>query len=113
MKIQFIDINLLTRGRLEVAITRAESSLLFWVQLRSGWTDLMELEEALNLRMTQRSAHLHIWPENMKKNMDVAVKDFRIWRRKFVKVINKTTLMVCYGNVICVKNYKCQILVVG
>ncbi|KMQ84538.1 hypothetical protein RF55_17576 [Lasius niger] len=94
MKIQFIDTNLLTRGRLEVAITRAESPLLFWVQLKSGWNDLMELEEALNLRMPQRSAHLHIGPENMKENMDVAVKDFRIWRRGFIKEINKTTLMV-------------------
>lgn len=94
MKVQFIDTNLLTRGRLEVAVTRAESPLLFWVQPRSGWNDLMELEEALNLRMPQRSAHLLIRPEDMKENMDVAVKDFRIWRRGFIKEINKTTLVV-------------------
>lgn len=94
MEIQYLDTDFLTRGRLEVTVVRAESPLLFWVQLKNSNRDLLEMEEELQLRMNKKAKHLYILPENMKEEMDVAVKDKGIWRRGFIKGIDKPTWMV-------------------
>lgn len=94
MEIQYINPDQLTRSRLEVKIIRTKSPLLFWVQLENSEKDLQELEEELDFRMQRRAKYLHIWPEQMRKNMDVAVKHNKTWRRGFINKINKNTLMV-------------------
>ncbi|CAL1685191.1 unnamed protein product [Lasius platythorax] len=75
MEIQHISTDLLTRGRLETTIIRVESPLLFWVQLKNGKQDLKELEEELNFRISSRAKYLYIWPDQMRVDRDVAVRD--------------------------------------
>ena len=94
METQYINTDQLTRSRLEVKIVRAKSPLLFWVQLKNSERDLQELEEELNLRMYRRATYLHIWPEQMKEGMDVAVQSNKSWRRGFINKMNKNTWMV-------------------
>lgn len=94
MEIQHINTDLLTRGRLETMIIRMESPLLFWVQLKNGEENLKELEEELNFRMSRKADYLYIWPDQMRIDIDIAVRDRQSWRRGFVKRFNRTTSMV-------------------
>jgi len=94
MKIKCIETNLLTRGRLDVTIVKMESPLFFWVQLKNSAKDLKELEEELKFRMARKAIHLHIWPEDFKENMTVAIKNCKSWWRGLIKKINKTNRMI-------------------
>lgn len=100
MQIDHIDTSLLTRGRLEVIILKAESPLLFWVRTKNGETHLLEMEEELQLRMLRKANSLHLYPEHMEEGMDVAVKDHQMWRRGFIKTINRDngTVQVVIGD---------------
>lgn len=94
MEVPYINTDYLTRGRLDVTIVRVESPLLFWVQLKNSRTDLLEMEEELQLRMQRRASSLSIFPEHIKEDMDVVVKDNNIWRRGFVKSIDENAGIV-------------------
>lgn len=89
-----IDTESLTRSRLEVFILRVVSPLLFWVRLKNSDRDLQELEEELALRMSRRSRFLICFPDDLKLEMDVVVKDRNTWRRGWVEKISRPSNMV-------------------
>jgi len=100
MEIKCIETNLLTQGHLNVTIVKVESPLLFCVQLKNSAKNLKELEEELEFRMSRKATYLHIWPEDFKENMTVAIKDCKSWQRGLIKKINRTNWMIkiCLGD---------------
>jgi len=89
-----IDTESLTRSRLEVFILRVVSPLLFWVRLKNGDQNLQEMEEELALRMSRRSKFLICFPEDIKLEMDVVVKEGNGWRRGWIEKISQASGMV-------------------
>lgn len=92
MDIQYLRTDLLTRNRLEATIVRVKSPHLFWIQLQNSAKDLQDLEEELKFRMDRKSSYLHLFPNAMRINEDVAIKEGNSWKRGFIKEINQDTL---------------------
>ncbi|KMQ88798.1 hypothetical protein RF55_11656 [Lasius niger] len=100
MEVIGIDTGRLTKSRLEVTIIRVISPLLFWIQLSNSEKDLQELQEELDFRMARRRKYLHCWPEDIKEEEDVVVKDGDSWKRGWIEKINKekTIAKICLGD---------------
>jgi len=62
--------------------------------LKNGDQDLHEMEEELALRMSRRSKFLICFPEDIKLEMDVVVKEGNGWRRGWIEKISQATGMV-------------------
>lgn len=100
MEIKAISTSHLTRSRLEVTIIRVLSPLLFWVQLKNSEKDLEELQEDLDFHMSRKAKYLHYWPQDIKEDEDVVIKENNRWRRGWIEKFNKATNMVkiCLGD---------------
>ncbi|KAL6416649.1 hypothetical protein ACFW04_011503 [Cataglyphis niger] len=100
MEVKPIDTAQLTRSRLEVTIIKVISPLLFLVHINNSKKNLEDLEEELEFRMTRKAKYLHCWPEDIKEDEDVVVKEDNTWRRGWIDSVNPDNNMVkiCLGD---------------
>lgn len=85
----FIDIEKLTRRRLEVKVLRVESPLLFWVRLKTGEKNLRELLGELQFHMSRRARFLSCWPDQIQEEEAIAIKEGGRWQRGLITRVNR------------------------
>ena len=89
MEIKCINTSLLSRGPLKAKVIRVDSPSFLWVHLDGTREDLDELVEDLTRRMMRRSEFLHLPPDEIKPDTEVAVREGRRWQRGFVLQIER------------------------